>query len=207
MQYTFLSVLFALLFSIQQSTAQPFPRPDVGGKPENKVEVSGKEEVKKKPQTLDDLFRRLKNAEDEAEADGISRLIERRLTKSGSPTADLLMKRAQASAALGQTDLTIELLDRVTALEPKWAHAWNIKAQIFLELNDPLAALSDWLHTLKAESRHYIAWVGIGMILELSERDKDALKAYEKALSIHPFLPKAKRHMLNLRYRLEGQDI
>ena len=47
------------------------------------------------PVTLEDLYERLKTAEDAAEAKGIAALIGRRLARSGSATVDLLSDRAR----------------------------------------------------------------------------------------------------------------
>jgi len=50
---------------------------------------------KTQPLSLDDLYARLKAAGDDAEAKGVARLIEQRLGRSGSATADLLTERAR----------------------------------------------------------------------------------------------------------------
>src|SRR5689334_20602542 len=73
------------------------------------------------PTTLDHLFDRLAKADSELEADGIATLIERRLAQSGSDTADLLMDRASKVMNDKNYPQTVELLDRILALEPRWA--------------------------------------------------------------------------------------
>src|SRR5215203_6864281 len=77
----------------------------------------------RKPATLDELFTRLAGAKDEAEANGIANLIERRWSRSGSDTADLLMSRATEAIHKKEYPVAVELLDRVLALEPQWAEA------------------------------------------------------------------------------------
>ena len=52
------------------------------------------------PVTLDDLYTRLKDADDPAEAKGIAALIERRLARSGSATVDLLTERARLAMSM-----------------------------------------------------------------------------------------------------------
>jgi tetratricopeptide (TPR) repeat protein len=76
-------------------------------------------------------FARLAAAKDEAEANGIANLIERRWSRSGSDTADLLLSRATEAIHKKEFPVAVELLDRVLALEPQWAEAWNRRATAF----------------------------------------------------------------------------
>src|SRR5918997_6965912 len=118
-----------------------------------------------RPSTLDDLFERLGKAESEREAEGISSLIERRFARSGSDTADLLLSRAAEAFGYKDLALSVELLDRVVALQPNWAEAWYKRATVFYQLDDPVAAMADLHRVLKLEPRHFNAWTGLGHIL------------------------------------------
>jgi hypothetical protein len=69
-----------------------------------------------RPNTIEALFERLGKAKDETEAQGIANLIERRWSRSGSDTADLLMSRAGEAFRDKEYGLAIELLDRVLTL-------------------------------------------------------------------------------------------
>src|SRR5688500_18284564 len=82
------------------------------------------EAVTPRAATLDELFERLRRSKDESEAKGLATTIQRRWLRSGSDTSDLLMSRAMEVASEDQA-LAIELLDRVVALQPEWAEAWN----------------------------------------------------------------------------------
>src|SRR5215207_1728425 len=97
----------------------------------------------RKPATLDELFTRLAGAKDESEANGIAALIEQRWARSGSDTADLLMSRAGEALKAKDYALAIELLDRVLALQPDWAEAWNRRATAFYLLDDPASSMAD----------------------------------------------------------------
>ncbi|PSJ20487.1 hypothetical protein CVH10_17305, partial [Halomonas sp. ND22Bw] len=112
--------------------------------------------------SLDDLFARLKAAGDDAEAKGIARLIEQRLGRSGSATADLLTERARQAMSSQDLPLAVELMDRATTLEPGWSEGWNRRATVFWMLSDPAAAISDLQRTLVLEPRHYEAWAALG---------------------------------------------
>ena len=115
--------------------------------------------------TLDRLFQRLHDARTPEEAKGVANLIQRRWARSGSDTADLLMTRAQQALKAGQTDLAIELLDRIVSLQPDWAEAWNQRANALYLAGDSVRSLLDIGETLKREPRHYGAMMGLGFIL------------------------------------------
>jgi Tfp pilus assembly protein PilF len=157
--------------------------------------------------TLDDLFGRLAAAKDENEAKGVANLIERRWARSGSDTADLLASRAVEALRAKDAPLAIELLDRVIALQPDWAEAWNRRAQAFHALEDPVSALADIRQVLAREPRHYGAWTGLGHIMMASGDKRRAVEAYRKALAIHPHLEAIKNAVERLSPEVDGRDI
>ncbi len=160
-----------------------------------------------RPGSLDELFGRLAAAKDEAEAQGIANLIERRLSRSGSDTADLLMSRAGEALEGKDAALAIELLDRVTQLKPDWAEAWHRRAAAFFILDDPADALADLHQALSREPRLFGAWVSLGQV-RLSGGDKaGALLAFRKALSLHPQLSEIKTLVERLSPDIEGRDL
>lgn len=156
---------------------------------------------------LDRLFERLANAADENEARGVVLLIQRRWMRSGSDTADLLMVRAQQAIRADDHALAIELLDRVLALEPGWAEAWNRRAITFHRLGDPVAAIADIYRALTLEPRHFAAWAGLGHIFRAGGDDRGALASYERAIAINPHLPRLKPIIEKLRRDIEGVDL
>lgn len=164
-------------------------------------------EKSRKPATLDDLFTRLAAAKDEAEANGVANLIERRWARSGSDTADLLMSRAGEAIKAEDHALAIELLDRVVTLKPEWAEGWNKRATAFFLMDDPVSSIADIRQVLAKEPRHFGAWAGLGHIYMAGGDKKHALEAYRKALAIHPHLPKLKELIERLAPEIEGRDI
>jgi tetratricopeptide (TPR) repeat protein len=157
--------------------------------------------------SLDELFDRLANAKDEREAKGIASLIERRWSRSGSDTADLLMSRAAEAVEAKEYPLAIEILDRVLALEPNWAEAWFRRANVFFLLDDPASAMADIRQVLNREPRHFGAWTGLGHIFMSSDDKARALAAYERALKINPQLSAVKTLIERLRPEVDGQDL
>lgn len=157
--------------------------------------------------SLDELFGRLAAAKDEAEAKGVANLIERRMARSGSDTADLLMSRAGEALEGKDAALAIELLDRVTQLRPDWAEAWHRRAAAFFVLDDPADALADLHQALSREPRLFGAWVSLGQV-HMSGGDKaGALMAFRRALALHPQLPEIKTLVERLSPDIEGRDL
>jgi Tfp pilus assembly protein PilF len=157
--------------------------------------------------SLDRLFERLAASQDADETKGITRLIERRWLQSGSDTADLLMSRAVAAAASDKDELAIELLDRVLALEPNWAEAWNKRAMVFTSLGDEEHAILDLRQAVAREPRHYVAWTGLGVLFREVGDKKAALAAYQRALAIAPHLPDVEKAVKELQIEVNGRDI
>jgi tetratricopeptide (TPR) repeat protein len=157
--------------------------------------------------TLDDLFARLAAAKDEGEAKGVANLIERRWSRSGSDTADLLLTRASDAIQAKEHALAVELLDRVIALQPGWAEAWNRRATAFFLLDDTASAMADLRQVLAKEPRHFGAWAGLGHIYMAAGDKARALEAYRKALALHPHIDSLRPLVEKLTPEIVGRDI
>lgn len=156
--------------------------------------------------TLERLFERLAAAKTPEEAKGIASLIQRRWARSNSPTADLLMTRAQTAMKGKQLELAIELLDRVISLEPDWAEGWNQRANALFIAGDPIRSMLDIGEALKREPRHYGAMMGLGTILRQQGDDKRAMVAYRRALEVYPQLEAVKSAVDSLKIEVDGRD-
>jgi tetratricopeptide (TPR) repeat protein len=153
------------------------------------------------------LFDRLAKAQSETEAQGVAALIERRFSRSGSDTADLLLSRATEAFKKKDYPLAIELLDRVLVLQPAWAEAWYRRATLFYQLDDPVGAMADLHRALKLEPRHFSAWTGLGHILMASEDKPGALEAFRRALKINPQTEALQTIVTRLDHEVGGQDL
>ncbi|WP_197279733.1 tetratricopeptide repeat protein [Bosea sp. AAP35] len=156
--------------------------------------------------TLEKLFERLAAAKTPEEARGVANLIQRRWARSNSPTADLLMTRAQTAMKGKQIELAIELLDRVITLEPDWAEGWNQRANALFLAGDPIRSIYDIGEALKREPRHYGAMMGLGTILRQQGDDKRAMVAFRRALEIYPQLEAVKSAVDSLKIEVDGRD-
>lgn len=156
---------------------------------------------------LDQLFSALKSAPDAAASEPIAKAIKREWLHSGSDVADLIMQSAGRAIEAGDFPAAVEILDRLIALEPQWAEAWNQRATMFYVMHDYPRAMADIGETLKREPRHYGAIAGMGMIF-LSRHDfKNAYKAFEEVHRIYPQLETALKALADIKPLLEGDAL
>ncbi|MDQ6702781.1 MAG: tetratricopeptide repeat protein [Pseudomonadota bacterium] len=158
-------------------------------------------------QMLDALFERLRNAGEPGDAQRIAASIERVWLQSDSDTANLLMQRATVSMQVRQYPLALSLFDKLVALEPDWAEAWNQRATTRFLTGDTDGAMADINQVMKLEPRHFGALAGMGMILQGAGLEKSALEIFKKALGIYPLDPDIQKLVEELTLEVEGQDI
>jgi Tfp pilus assembly protein PilF len=202
-----LSVAAAVLPAGAQTGARPGGERPSADRPGADKTPPKEQPAVRRPSTIEDLFERLAAAKDEDEAKGIATLIERRWSRSGSDTADLLMSRAAEAAKAKDFALAIELLDRILTLEPNWAEAWHRRANVFHMMDDTVSAMADLRQALSKEPRHFEAWTGLGHIFRSSEDKRSALEAYRRALKLHPQQPNIRKLIERLRPEVDGQDL
>jgi hypothetical protein len=158
-------------------------------------------------QALDQLFKKLAAASDADEATGIAAAIEQVWMESDSDTASLLMDHALSAQQAGHLPLALTLYDRVLALAPDWAEAWDKRATTRFLGDDLEGAMADLQKTLQLEPRHFSALVAMGFILEKQGQDRRALEAFRKALLLNPQQPEIKAIVDKLQVEVEGRDI
>jgi tetratricopeptide (TPR) repeat protein len=126
---------------------------------------------------------------------------------SGSPSADLLLQRAQA--ALDDDDLTTgrTILQALTGVAPDFAEAWHLRAQAALAAQDYPDALLSLQRTLRLEPRQYDALASLGGVLEEFNDKPRALAAYRRALAIDPYAKGVRDRVRELEREVEGQKI
>lgn len=153
------------------------------------------------------LLDELANSKDAKTSDALSRRIQRLWLRSGSDTADLLMSRAAQAIARKEAALAVEITDRIIALRPEWAEAWNKRATAFFLLGDSESAVADIAETLRREPRHYQALAGLGAIFRQAGDEKRALAAFRGALAIHPQYEEIRKLADRLAPDVDGRDL
>jgi tetratricopeptide (TPR) repeat protein len=156
---------------------------------------------------LDTLFDALKVAPDEESAKAIEDRIWTIWTNSSSDTCNLLMSRVKVAIDEKNYDLAIKLLDAIIAIKPDFVEAWNRRATVYYLKDDIGHSIADIGEVLAREPRHFGALSGLGLILQDIGDDKDALKAYRKALAIDPHLEHIPEVVKTLTEKVEGRDI
>jgi tetratricopeptide (TPR) repeat protein len=157
--------------------------------------------------TLDELFRHLGAAADPEEAKGFADAIQHVWLQSQSDTANLIMQRAMLASRMKNYPLALTLLDRLVALEPDWAEAWNQRATVRFLAEDFDGSMADIDKVLKLEPRHFGALTGMAVILQREGLDKRALEVFNKTLEIYPAQPDLKDTVDKLKLDVNGRDI
>lgn len=191
-----LAVSIAVSGFAQAEPARPKGMPDKSKKAEPHPVV-----------TLDDLFARLKDADDPEAAKGIAGLIDRRLAHSGSATVDLLVQRAGEAMSGDDVPLAVEIMDRAMAIEPNWAEGWNRRATLFWRLSDSQTAIADLEHALVLEPRHYEAWAALGKLYLATDDKRRALDAFRRAEGIYPKWDVLQKAIEKLAPDVDGRDL
>lgn len=156
---------------------------------------------------IDALLKQLEAATDEKAASVIEEAVWQLWLHSGSDTVDLLMSRVIAAMKADDYSLALELLNHIVKLKPDYAEGWNKRATVFFYLRDYASSLRDVERTLSLEPRHFGALAGLGLIFqELGQREQ-ALKAFRRALAVHPYLSAVRKAEKKLSEELEGRGI
>jgi tetratricopeptide (TPR) repeat protein len=156
---------------------------------------------------FDDLFAKLERAPDNANAAQIRALIERVWAHSGSPTADLLMSRAESALKAGQQAPAAALLDRIVSLYPGWSLGWRRRAQSALSQGDNEGAMFDFNRALQAEPRDFLAMGELAELLRATKQDRPALELMRRALALDPRNESLREETEQLQRQIEGRDI
>ncbi len=156
---------------------------------------------------LDDLFLRLKSADDERNAQVIEQAVWQMWLRSGSDTVDLLMQQSIQALNADEMDDALRILDAIVELAPGFAEGWNKRATVYYLMDRYDESMRDIVRVLEIEPRHFGAISGIGLIRRQLGDVQQALAAFRQALEIHPFLPGAQQAIDELSEEVEGQGI
>lgn len=154
---------------------------------------------------LEGLFEELArpDADHEAAADRIADLWSR----SGSASADLLLRRGREAIEAGDHQAAIEHLTALTDHAPGFAEGWSARATAFYAAGRTGESLADILRTLEIEPRHFGALAGLGFIMEDLGYERDALRAYRAAAALHPEIEMVNDAIEHLERTIEGEAL
>lgn len=160
-----------------------------------------------KTKNLDFLFGALKAAPNEESAKAVEARIWALWTATPSDTTTLLMLRVKAAMDGKDMDVALKLLDAVIKLKPDYVEGWNRRATIYYLQNNYTRSMEDIREVLIREPRHFGALAGLGLIMQETGDDKNALEAFRKALAINPHLDRIPDLVKTLTEKVEGRDI
>lgn len=155
--------------------------------------VDRKSPAEARSDLLDSLFARLHKVGSPAEAQTVERAIWELWMRSDSPTAELLLTQAVKALGAGEERASLSILDRLVAIHPEFAEAWNKRATVYFMIGRYNDSLSDITHVLELEPRHFGALSGLGMIKQQQGDKKAALEAFRDALAVNPQLEGARQ--------------
>jgi len=161
----------------------------------------------KPPETEEQLLARLAKAPDQRGARAIERELTARWSHSESPTASLLLKRADDAMKAHDFDTAREIAQKLTEVAPDFAEAWHRRATLAAQKDDYEDALTSLRHTLALQPKNFAALAELGEILEEYDDKPRALEAYRQAKAIHPFIDGIEDRIRDLTKEVEGQGI
>ncbi|MEE2722785.1 MAG: tetratricopeptide repeat protein [Pseudomonadota bacterium] len=156
---------------------------------------------------LPSLFDQLKEAATAEEAETFEQAIWKIWLLSANGAVDAYMLRGIRAMGARDNEAALAAFDRVVTAQPDFAEGWNKRATVNYLLGRFDASVLDIQKTLELEPRHFGALSGLGLINLALGREREALKAFEAALRIHPNLPGANTHIRELRKKVRGKEI
>jgi tetratricopeptide (TPR) repeat protein len=161
----------------------------------------------KAPETDDQLLTKLSKAADQRAARPIERELKARWAHTGSPSADLLLKRTDQAMEAHDFDTARDIVQKLTDIAPNFAEAWHRRATLAAQKDDYEDALTSLRRTLALQPKNFTALAELGGILEEYNDKPHALDAYRQAKSIDPFLDGLADRIRDLTKAVEGQGI
>lgn len=203
-----------LLALVVAGPAAAQPSAPLAGEPEEAAPQPGtdappaspEEEAVRRQARLDALFARLASAETR-DWQAVQEEIWRMWSLSGSPSMDLLLRRADEAVENGQPEIALRFLDDLVRLAPDFAEGWNKRATVYFMLDEYGRSVADIERVLALEPRHFGALSGLGIILERLGDKAGAFEAYSRALEVHPNLPGAREAVKRLRPQVMGREL
>lgn len=153
---------------------------------------------------LEGLFARLHATLSRADAAAAQQRIWQIWVQSDDPVANRLMQGGIQAMTTGQEALALEYFDRLVERAPGFAEAWNKRATVHYLLEDYRASVFDIQRTLELEPRHFGALSGLGMIYDAIGEPAAALRSFEAAIAINPYLDGTRQRIEALRRQLRG---
>lgn len=178
-----------------------------GGAPQAQAPRGTGRPPPKPPETDEQLLAKLAKAADQRAARPIERELKARWAHTGSPSADLLLKRVDQAMEAHDFDTAREIAQKLTTIAPTFAEAWHRRATLATQKDDYEDAISSLRRTLALQPKNFVALAELGSILEEYNDKPHALDAYRQAKAIDPYIDGINDRIKELTKAVEGQGI
>lgn len=153
------------------------------------------------------LLDKLKQADDAETASALGDAVMKLWAHSGSPTVDLLMSQVAKAMSAKKYKQALGMLDAIVEIAPKFAEGWNRRATVHYLDDSFTASMADIHKVLELQPRHFGALSGLGLVMQALGDKKSALRAFRRALEVHPFMKGPTRAVKQLTPEVEGRGI
>ncbi|AFM04806.1 tetratricopeptide repeat protein [Bernardetia litoralis DSM 6794] len=158
--------------------------------------------MKQDNKILDKLFAQLQIAPSTPRIEAILTQIQNIWLNTENVEMNTLVRLGTESLSKGDYTDAINVFTQVVDKNPSFAEGWNKRATAFYLRGNYKAAIDDIQQTLDLENRHFGALAGLATIYSEIGDEYGVLGTLEKLYHIHPFQPKLKDQIEELRSRL-----
>lgn len=155
---------------------------------------------------LDALMLQLREA-DPVDAARLAREVELEWQKSGSASADLLLKRGRDAMERGEVEAAINHFTALVDHAPEFAEGWHARAGAYFHAGLLGPAVSDLEQALALNPAHYEAIAGLATLFEMIDKPQEAYDAYSQVKAIHPHHPDVTEALERLEPMVKGQEL
>ena len=138
---------------------------------------------------------------------GVEAEILRVWSQSGSDAMDLLLARGRAAIEAQDYAAAIEHLTALTDHAPDFAEGWNARATAFYLMGEHALSIADIERVLALNPRHFMALLGLGIMLEEMGRPELALEAHRAARALNPHRTETNQAIERLERELGGAEL
>lgn len=156
---------------------------------------------------LNERLNELRGAENDERAALIADEVRSLWRQRAGATADLLLQRAETALEAGDIATAERAHSHLRNLEPDFAEAWVVSAELAARQADWSFALEALNTAVSLDARRFDAWAMLGRALERANANDAALEAYEEALMIYPRHPEARSAKARLERALAGRSL
>jgi len=153
------------------------------------------------------LFAELKTTTSAERGEALTRRIWEIWLTPRDERAEPLLERGVDAMSEEDFDAALAEFDKLVALAPDFAEGWNRRATVRYLIGDLDGSVDDIARTLALEPRHFGALSGLGLIDMRLGKDEAALKAFERALALDPYLSGVKENVEKLERKLKGEPL